>query len=334
MFNHIFIEDDLINHPVTKKILTRLKNNHVNYINDINDHFASYKKPYLEKRDNLNLYLAKKKGQLVKLAPDAYGLGKVKHYYFIHAYNCIYECEYCYLQGHFNSPDIVIFVNHDEIIDEIKKIALNQDEVWFHAGEFSDSLALSHLTGEIALYHNLLKDHPNIIIELRTKSANIKELINLKPLKNLITTFSLSPSPIADQYDHKTASIKARINAINELTKLNHPIGIHFDPIIFDERFKELYTELVSNLSQKIELNKILYFSLGVVRFTKDVYHQFKQNYPQSSLSSQEMITSFDGKRRYPKPIRMWMMNTVKNILLEHGANPENIYLCMEQDDN
>ncbi len=333
MFKKVFIEEAVVNHTITQKILNKLKVDDFNLIENVNQHWASYKKPYLKKRDDLHLYLAQKKGQLLKMAPDAYGLGKVEHFYFIHAYNCIYECEYCYLQGHFNSPDIVIYVNHDEIIQEIIKTAANKQETWFHAGEFSDSLALSHLTGELPLYHELLKNRPHIIVELRTKSANIKELLKLTPLKNLITTFSLSPSSIAEQFDHKTASIKARLNAINQLDQLGHPVGIHFDPIIYHDDLAKQYTELIKNLATIIPLSNVNYFSLGVVRFTKDVYHQFKLNYPQSSLTAQEMITSFDGKRRYPKPIRMWMMNTVKQILLDHGAKIDSIYLCMEEND-
>ena len=41
-------------------------------------------------------------------------------------------------------------MNQKEIINAGKKI-------WFHAGEFSDSLALSHLTQEVEVYYDFLK---------------------------------------------------------------------------------------------------------------------------------------------------------------------------------
>ena len=48
----------------------------------------------------------RKARQLVKETPAAYGLSGEPHYYFIHSYNCLYECDYCYLQGYFHSPDL------------------------------------------------------------------------------------------------------------------------------------------------------------------------------------------------------------------------------------
>ena len=133
------------------------------------------KKPYLQKRDNLNIFIARKTGDLVKEAPPAYGKGDEKHFYFVHAYNCIYECQYCYLQGYFNSPDLVLFVNYDEIISEMERLAIKYPNAWFHAGEFSDSLALSDLTGELPYLHKFAEHHPTVKIELRTKSVNLRK---------------------------------------------------------------------------------------------------------------------------------------------------------------
>ena len=94
MFERVFVEQSVLAHPQTKHILTTL-NSTPEVIEKIEDYWGRSKKPYLQKRDNLNLYIGKKLGTKVKEAPPAYGLGHEKHYYFIHAYNCIYECQYC-----------------------------------------------------------------------------------------------------------------------------------------------------------------------------------------------------------------------------------------------
>src|SRR6185369_6437063 len=92
------------------------------------------------------------------------------------------------------------YLNHEEIGEEIKRVAREYHElhpgvkVWFHAGEYSDSLALSHLSGELDHYFKLFKDMPDCELELRTKSVNIKELVKLSPLENVVTSFSLSPA--------------------------------------------------------------------------------------------------------------------------------------------
>ena len=78
----------------------------------------------------------------------------------------------------------------------------------------------------------------------------------------------------------------------------------------------------------------IEYISFGVVRFTKEVYHQVKKNYPDSKIHHQEFIKSFDGKVRYMKPQRLWMLQTIKDLCLNKGLKEEQLYLCMEAEDS
>lgn len=337
MFEKIFLEQHLTNSPRARSIIGKFPKAEVTIIRNVDDIFGKVKKPYLQKRESLNLFLGEKKGRLVKEAPDAYGLSGEPHYYFIHAYNCVYECNYCYLQGYFHSPDIVIFLNHHEICAEIERVATKENEKgntpWFHAGEFSDSLALSHITGELSLYHDLFSRIPYAKLELRTKSANIKSLRDLPPRENIITTFSLSPADKIKKNDLKTPSLKARLKSIKELSSLGHPIGIHFDPVVYDEEFEEKYESLIQNMLEALPANKLSYISVGVVRFTKDVYAQVQRNYPNSELLSTELIKSFDGKVRYNRPMRLWILSTIKSLLLKAGIKEEKIYLCMEEED-
>ncbi len=330
MFKRVFVEKSVLETQEYKTILDKLKVSQVEVIDSISNYWGRVKKPYLQKRNNLNLFIGKKEGTLIKEAPDAYGLGSEKHFYYVHAYNCIYECQYCYLQGYFNTPDIVLYINHDEILDQMQKTADQFSDCWFHAGEFSDSLALSHYTGELSKYFNFFKDNPTNKLELRTKSVNTKELEKLTPLDNVFLSFSLSSHSGAKLYDNKCPSIKARINAIKKMYELGYNIGIHFDPVVYDENFKEDYNQVFKELNDAIPLNEISYISLGVVRYTKDVYREVQNNYPKSEISNGPYINSFDGKVRYNRPMRNWILNTLRDNLIELGAVDEVIYLCME----
>lgn len=331
MWNEVYVEENIKTLPRVQGLLSKLNRTPL-IITKYDDIWGRSKKPYLHKRDSLNLFIAEKRGQLLKLAPDAYGQAGEPHYYFIHAYNCIYECQYCYLQGYFNTPDIVLFVNHEEIIAEMEKaLTQHSGNVWFHAGEFSDSLALTHLTGELELYHEFCEKNPMAIIELRTKSVNTKQLEQLRPLPNLIVSFSLSPKEMAKKIDLKTPSTEARIRAMNSLKEKGFKIAAHFDPIIYEDAFKENYQELLKTLEDLNLTHDLQYLSLGVVRFTKDVYREVERNYPDSILHTANFIKSFDNKVRYNKPMRMWIMHSVKELALKSGVKEEAIYLCMEE---
>lgn len=203
------------------------------------------------------------------------------------------------------------------------------EETWFHAGEYSDSLALSHLSGELPLYFEFFKNNPKSFLELRTKSVNIKELIKLEPLSNVMVSFSLSPEEISKEIDLRTPGLKARLDAMLALKKLGFKLGIHFDPIIFKQNTLELYRNLISELSRR-SLLQVEYISLGVVRFTEEVYHEVKKNYPGSIIHGEKMITSFDQKVRYPKSRRIPLLNEIKEILITTEVPEEKIYFCME----
>ncbi len=333
MFNKVFVEHKYKDHPKAQHIIKQIKFDEVVEINKIEDIWGKVKKPYLQKRESLNLFLGEKKGKLVKEAPAAYGHGSEKHYYFIHAYNCIYECQYCYLQGYFNTPDLVLFLNHSDIIDEMEAIinTKGNEDAWFHAGEYSDSLALSHLTNELPEYYSLFKRYPNAKLELRTKSSNIRSLLELEPLPNVYVSFTLSSTDAAKAFDYKCPSVKARIKSIEKLVCAGHRIGIHLDPIIYQEDFLINYEGLLQELKKVLPDNQLGYISLGVVRFTKDVYREVQNNYPNSPITKQDYIKSFDNKIRYNRSMRMWILNNTKKLCLNSGYDEDKIYFCMEE---
>lgn len=331
MFDRVLIEKDVLDNSFAQNIISNIKYKELIEIDNYDDYFGKYKKKYLLKQKNINLFIARKKGQLIKETPPAYGLDGEKHFYYIHQYNCIYECDYCYLQGYFHSPDIVMFVNHDEIINEMQK-KMDEDNtnqrIWFHAGEFSDSLALSNITNEFSLYYDFLIKNPNSLIELRTKSVNTKALLG--PMNNLFLTYSLSPSEKIKKHDIKTPGLKHRLLKIKELYSEGYKIGIHLDPIIYEENFEDIYQTFLAQLNEAIPIQKIEYISIGVVRFTPDVYREVKNNYPDSEIHQQELVKADNNLVRYNKPMRMWILNKVKEIILRYNIDEEKVYLCME----
>lgn len=334
MFSKIFIENSLKDNTKALEIINRFKNAEVIHIDKVEDIWGKVKRPYLQKREDLNLFLGEKNGQIVKEAPDAYGTPGAPHYYFIHAYNCIYECNYCYLQGYFNTPDIVTFLNHQDIQDQIIEIynlaRTKQDEVWFHAGEYSDSLALSHITGELDLYYDTFKKIPGAILELRTKSANIRSLLKKEPLSNVIISFSLSPKDKIKNNDLLTPGLTHRLKALKSLHGAGHQVALHFDPIIYSDNLIEEYQELLEEVKEAIPLHKIKYLSLGVVRFTKDVYYEVLKNYPESEFAIQDLKMAEDKKMRYPRAIRMWILGSILDLCISAGIEKDKIYYCME----
>jgi len=329
----LYIEKGAQSFAATANILQKLEAHRVEEIDDYQKYFSQRKTDYLTKRKTRNVFVAAKRGALVKEAPPAYGYGSDDlHYYHIHAYNCVYECEYCYLQGYFSSPDIVLFVNHDEIIAEMRSTAAKNPDrrVWFHAGEFSDSLALSHITGELAEYWRVFAETPHAWLELRTKSINLTALRSLQPLPNTVVSFSLSTHEQAATHDREAPSIAQRLAAMQRLKDMGFRLGVHFDPLIYTATFSDNFDLVAAEVAGIVGFAAIDYISLGVVRFAKDVYREAKHNYPDSDIFARNFIQSTDHKMRYIRPLRMQMLETAREILKKHGCPEEKIYFCME----
>jgi spore photoproduct lyase len=331
IFDSVLVEKDILRSARVEKILSFLGPIPVFEIDSYEKWWAQVHKPYLDKREKLNLILAEKKGDLVKRAPPAYGLTKGKHYYFIHAYNCIYECQYCYLQGHFKNPDLVVFVNHEEIINEMVNIcSQGPHPVWFHAGEFSDSLALSHLTQELPLYWQFASENENAFLELRTKSVNIKEVLQLGPHPRIVTSFSLSPQRASKEFDLKTPPTSLRIESMKKLAGRGFKLGVHFDPIVFSKDYEEEYQKLIEEISTETLLRQTEYISIGVVRFSKDAFDVFARNYPDSSILRSPLRKEAKDKVKYTKELRNRILSTLEEMLVKKGYPKEKIYWCME----
>ena len=75
----------------------------------------------LLKKNKPSMILAKKNKNFLLETPKKFTLGGKKNYYISHMYNCIFDFQYCYLQGMFNSANYVIFVNYESFVRYIEK---------------------------------------------------------------------------------------------------------------------------------------------------------------------------------------------------------------------
>jgi len=345
-FSRLWFESQLSNHVILERFKKRfpyLPQKSLPENTRAEDVFQTIKRPYLLKRNDLQIFIGEKQGTKVKEAPPAYGAQPGPHYYFVHAYNCVYECEYCYLQGHFQSPDIVLFINYHDILQEMKVITdrhisqgiKDNESVWFHAGEFSDGLALNHLTQEHQLISQFCQENPRASVEYRSKATRLNHILqDLKPLQNLVFTFSLSSQEAAKTFDHHTPPIKHRLLAMAQLAEKGHPLGIHLDPIVWRvdliSEYREFFTDL-AEIIMRAYSGQLSYVSLGVVRFPQAMNHSIEKHYPNSQLWNGPLKSAPDGKKRYPMAMRRWILSQIEDLAIQIGGIPqEKIYWCME----
>ena len=247
--------------------------------------------------------MAQKKKNLVLKTPEKFSIGFHENYYFSHMLNCIYDCKYCFLQGMYNSANIVLFVNFNDFANEIRSISLKTSKpLCFFSGYDCDSLALENITNFSDYFINIFKDFNHSFLELRTKSINIKSLSKKKPIPNIIIAFSLSPDEIINSFEDKTAGYKKRIDTIAYLQKIGWNIGLRFDPIILTQDFKTKYINFFKEVFLNINSERIHSITIGSFRMPRLFFEKIKKIRPfDPFLYSNNLIkgniTSYDKKK-------------------------------------
>ena len=294
----IYVEEAISHHPYTKRILSKLDSTPIVYIDD-------YKKIGLDKsfnqradEDKNSLALASKKGELVK------SIGRMSEgqFYLFHEIDCKYDCEYCYLQYYFQTKVPVIFVNRDEVLENVEELLKQFDSPYFHVGEVCDALAFDDLTEFSVEIAELFKRYPNGVVEFRTKSANVDNLLLISdPPENLIPSWTFSPQKVADLIEHKTPSFNERLGAAKKCQDVGYTVGIRLDPIIRIPGWEEEYKKTVGELLQTLDSKQIDYISLGTPKHNKVLLETIKKRFPASPTILGELFPSTDGKYKYLK---------------------------------
>jgi spore photoproduct lyase len=324
----IYIEKKIKDHPRTISILSKFKKARHIEIDKYGEVFNKHNQNFRIQKNNPALILAYKKEGYVLPAPEGFGIGSSKNYYFSHMYNCIYDCRYCFLQGMYSSANYVVFVNFEDFDDEIKKIIQKhpEDSLTFFSGYDCDSLALEKVTGFAKHIIPFFQKHPNVDVEFRTKSIQIEPFSLIKPMDNLVIAYSLMPDLISKSLDNKTPSILKRINAMSVLASKGWKIGLRFDPLIHGKDWKDLYTKMIIMVFNSIPVSSIHSVSFGPLRFPKQMFKDIFKLYPNEPLFLGPLLQN-KGVISYSTEIEQEMTFFCKELTAKY-INESQIFKC------
>ena len=283
-FSHIYIEEKAYDYPLTSQILSALskKNPTIIHIEHYKDIFNRKNQSFHHQKQAPNLILAvKERNTVYEGAPVCQSFGHEHFYYTSSMMNCIYDCEYCYLQGMYPSANIVVFVNLSDIQKEVHRL-LQEHPIYLCISYDTDLLALEPLLGIVHEWIHFLEQEPNLTIELRTKSANLSSILDTKPNNRFILAWTISPDTIANEFEHRVPSLNARIKNIQNALTLGYPVRLCFDPMIPINNWKLQYSELVTTLASYIDFTKINDISIGVFRISADYMNRLRKQRPES----------------------------------------------------
>ncbi|MBN2088852.1 hypothetical protein JW964_04530 [candidate division KSB1 bacterium] len=247
------------------------------------------------------------------------------------ANNCHLDCTYCILQGYFNNPLMVVYVNIEDLLTELREqFELHPNKFYrIGTGELTDSLILEPVTQYGEKLVRFFKDFPNAIIELKTKSVNIDNLLELKHNRRAVISWSLNSESIQQREEALSPSIDERLAAAKKCQEAGYWLGFHFDPIIYYDNWEKDYFKTVEKIFSVIDGKNIAWISLGALRYPTSLDGIIRQRHPESPIVYGEFISGKDQKLRYFKPIRIQVFKKMVEWIRDFDPSVF-VYLCME----
>jgi spore photoproduct lyase len=319
MIETIYIEEAILQHPRVLDIMARFPQARKIICGRYGEVFNPKAQNFRLQKQQPALILAEKYKNFALPAPTGYGIGAARNYYFSHMLNCLYDCRYCFLQGMYQSANYVLFVNYEDFQQDIRQLCQDtpDEPVHFFSGYDCDSLALEPVTGFAEQFLPFFATLPNAWLELRTKSTQVRSLLNREPLPRCIVAFSLSPDPIAAKVEAKAPSVGRRLDALCKLQEQGWQIGLRFDPLIYQTGYQQQYRELFEQVFSRIDLNRLHSVSLGVFRLPESFFKKVHKLYPDEKLFASPLVSQ-QGMMSYQQEFEQEMMHYCSEQLLTY----------------
>ena len=298
----IYYESKVKNSPLTKQIFQKFENSEKIEIQHYKNLFDAKIWNYTTQPF---IILAKQEHIAILQTPKNYWFPG-KSFFFKPSLNCFFQCKYCYLQWTFKNRFPVFFLNYEDIQKEIKNQITKERESWFdgqitfYASNYADLLATEYISNFHSEFLPFCETLPeNILIETRTKSANITALLNYSnnlksewktPTQKMEIAFSLSPRSIAKQYEVWTATLDQKINAINQLINNWFRVWLRFLPLLPIDDFIHIYEEFLDEIISKIKIEKISSIAIAPLIFNEWDYNILNKKYQKSDFKFLEKL--------------------------------------------
>lgn len=246
--------------------------------------------------------------------------------------NCPLDCSYCILQAYINTPVTTVHANVAEMMDDVEARIAQQPRRLFRigTGDLGDSLALDPLGGATRTLVPRFARLPNAILELKTKSSEVEQLIGLDHGGRTFVSWSLNTPEVITREEHRCASLEERLEAARRVVDDGYRVAFHFDPMVVHPGWEMGYPAVAERILEAIDAERIGWISMGALRFPPAMLKTIEQRFPRSLLTTGELIHAQDGKMRYLKPLRLALFRTLLEALEEAGGRDVFLYLCME----
>jgi spore photoproduct lyase len=270
-------------------------------------------------------------GRLHQKCPGSRGMICCNYRLINIGFNCLYNCTYCFLNYYLNSYGIVQFISPVPSLGELEPELRSAPGTVFRVGtgEFTDSLMLDEISGVSASLIAEAARYPNLFLEFKTKSDNIRHLLGIRDKGNTVLAWTLNTERNIGLYESGSASLGDRIRAAAEAADAGFLTAFHFDPMIEYDGWIDDYCAIADTLFGAVDPDRVAWISMGCFRYSHGFREIVRSAFPDERLTVAEMFPGEDGKYRYLKKKRVTAYRALLERIRSHTEKPF-VYLCME----
>ena len=333
VFSHIYVEQAIKDNPAVDALLKQFQNATIIYIKHYKDVFCRASQHYNRQQASHTLIIANKSGaKIYKGSPVCQSFDNEYFYYTSCMMNCIYNCEYCYLKGMYQSGYMVLFVNLQETFDEVA-LLLKKHPVYLCVSYDTDLMAMEnifHLGESWCDFVNTINEQSSnkLTIEIRTKCGSISNWKNLTANPNVIFAFTISPEYVIDAYEGGTSSLDSRLACAADVMEMGFPVRLCFDPMIHCPDWQKHYKAMIDKAVEAIDFSKLYDISIGSFRISKEYLKQMRRNMKDSAIANFPYENTA-GFYHYPTDLQNEMEHFLLDKLTKH-ISPDKIFLWKE----
>lgn len=325
--SRIFVERAVRDLPLTRRILEKLPVVPTEIIDDA----KRLKRPTDITWAKKGLILARRRADPLKEFRMVAASGGRPYYSLDLISNCHLECTYCILQSYLeNNPLITVFTNIEEILDRLEgQLARIPEGSVVGTGRIADSLALDDVTGQARFLVPLFARQKKALLELKTKSDQIENLLGLNHGGRTVVGWSIGPPPIVESEEFKTASLEERLAAARRVSEEGYPVAFHFDPMIVHEGWRRHYGRLLQEIFDQIPPEKIAWMSVGTLRFPARQARIMRRRFPKNEAILEPLISTSRTVLHYPADLHEEMLSFLEEEIFKVLPR-QKVYRCMD----
>ena len=172
--------------------------------------------------------------------------------------------------------------------------------------------------------------HPNVLLEFKTKSDNIRYFLENPVPPNIVCSWSLNTPVIIENEEHFTASLEQRLRAARRVADRDIKVAFHFHPIVYYQGWDADYLAIVSELLESFHPDEVLFISFGSVTMIKPAIQQIRALGHATKILQMPFVPDPHGKLAYPVEIKVRLFRTLHQAFAPWHERVF-FYLCMEE---